>query len=174
MTVVKRIVKKLFYLVFIIVISSCKNLRKPQVEPINTIGYNLLMSDYIEKYYDEQINGGIILYVEYHTCCSCLEKIIHPLYCLLEDSLSNIYPLLIIHSSVKDSDRTILSKQYNSRFQVVLTSLDSIRNYNGWIPRGLVYYGFILDSNGCIEASGFISNKTFVENCYLYCKEKQQ
>lgn len=166
--------KKQSYLIIIlltIVICSCFNTNKGQSQYVNHRGFRLVLSAEISKHIYNEDSCKIILYVEDHTCASCLEKTLYPLYCMLEDSLIEYRPLLIIHLNASEDNDTVLDKCYKEKFNVITTRTDSIRLYNEWIPRGLVYYGFILDSIGCVQYEGFISNNEFVKRCYHQCKQ---
>lgn len=116
-------------------------------------------------------DDGLFLYVEDHTCSPCLEKELLPLWRLFADSFPNNHPLVLVHSN-DQKDEINLFHEKDSVFQIIVSNIDSIRERNSWIPKGRVYYGFILDSLSMVNTYGFFSNKSFVERCYLYYKER--
>ena len=167
-----RFFNKLFRIVLIASFISCNQMYNSKSIVGNLQGNRFVFSRNLENQLDSIEFIRIILYVEDHTCASCMEKTLVPFYCLLEDSFPQIHPLLIIHNEKIRTENDVLNDHFRSVFRVLDTGYDSIRILNDWIPKGLAYYGFLLDDNDVVKASGFLSSKEFMNHCYTYLKEK--
>ena len=151
--------------VFILVASmSCKQPNESKPSQKSIIGEELVLPT------DLLCTAGMLLYIEGHTCVSCLEKELLPLWGLLSDSFPTYHPIVLIHSNEKKLPEIELFHKRDSTFHVIVSNTDSIRYKNEWIPEGRIYYGFILDSLGIVKSYGFISNESFINSCYKYCK----
>ncbi|MBO6079324.1 MAG: hypothetical protein J6P66_11340 [Bacteroidaceae bacterium] len=148
---------------------SCKQKIESKPIVIDPIGKKLELSENVKNELN-QTDDGILLYVENHTCSSCMEKTLFPLYCLLVDSFPDIHPLLIIH--INETEEVELNEHYKSVFRIMATKSDSVRINNDWIPNSMVYYGFLLDEHEVVKTFGFLSSKIFVEDCNRYFKTK--
>ena len=150
---------------------SCKQKTESRPIIVDPLGKQIELSINVKSELN-QTDDGILLYVENHTCSSCMEKTLFPLYCLLVDSFPDIHPLVIIHKNEDETEEVELNEHYKSVFRIMATKSDSIRINNDWIPNSMVYYGFLLDEQNVVRKFGFISSRSFVEDCYRFFRTK--
>lgn len=156
----------IWFVIFILFASmSCKQLNESKPSQKSIIGEELVLPT------DLLGTAGMLLYIEGHTCAPCLEKELLPLWGMLIDSFPTYHPIVLIHSNESTLPDIDLFHKGDSTFRVIVSNTDSIRYKNEWIPEGRVFYGFILDSLSQVKSYGFISNESFINSCYLYCKD---
>lgn len=159
----KRFIWSVVFILFVSI--SCKRPHNSMPAPKSVIGNELVLPSDISN------TDGILLYIEGHTCAPCLEKELLPLWGLLIDSFPTYHPIVLVHSNESTLPDIDLFHKGDSTFRVIVSNTDSIRYKNEWIPEGRVFYGFILDSLSLVKSYGFISNESFINSCYLFCKD---
>lgn len=112
-------------------------------------------------------DGAILLYVETKPCAKCSESIILDMVNSIDEAGLKIKPAMICHLS--EGFDSCVANDYYERFaeqiDLVVSSDDSIRIRNVWLPQGLGFYGIVTDSLDRVHYAGSMFDQVFLTCC---------
>lgn len=111
--------------------------------------------------------SGVMIYLETQSCASCTEKALKPITDFLTDSIGLEKPVLVYHinPNVDSKGTELYHEWFDDRYNVIVSSDDSIRIKNGWMTWSDGVLGIVTDSLNRVQYGGFLYADQFFETC---------